>query len=129
MSTRHRAIVWGLSFVSVGTVVLLALILYCHMELTIKVLFAREQVRAFLSARDKARTGSIEEALQCLDETMSYYPSGSKQTTGSALDEIVETSRKLAMADIIAFLRQKSKRDFGDNAKDWLETRKSPASH
>jgi hypothetical protein len=73
--------------------------------------------------RDDACKGSAERAAECLEYVVNYYPSGSKQDSGSPLDEVVETSRRLAIENIITCLRLKSGKDFGDDPKVWLKNR------
>jgi hypothetical protein len=119
-----QKIIWVPSLVSVCAVLLLMWLWGCHSLLTLRVDFAQEQVQVFSLMRDKACKGSVEQALDGLEYAAYYYTSGSKQVTGSPLDEVVETARKLAMENIITFLRQKSGMDFGDNPKAWLENRK-----
>jgi hypothetical protein len=50
-----------------------------------------------------------------------YYPSGSKQVAGSALDEIVESARKSSIRELINRLRISTGRDLGDDPSPWIK--------
>ena len=64
----------------------------------------------------------ISAAVGYLEYLHNYYPSGTKQTEGSRLDEIVERSRDLAEAQIIERLRHTAESDFGSDTEKWIET-------
>jgi hypothetical protein len=49
-----------------------------------------------------------------------YYPSGTKQLTGSRLDRIVERTRSLAEMRIIDMLRKETGEDHGEVAEAWI---------
>jgi hypothetical protein len=59
-------------------------------------------------------------AAGCLGYVVGYYPTGTKQTTGSRLDRIVERERTIAERDIIAYLRAKTGEDLGLNPEVWI---------
>ena len=44
-----------------------------------------------------------------------------KQTEGSALDRVVERARQSAVREIIAILRSRTGKDFGDDPRRWIE--------
>lgn len=52
---------------------------------------------------------------------MHYYPSGTRQQSGSPLDKIVERERANAVRDIMAHLRATGGKDFGDDPKAWFD--------
>jgi hypothetical protein len=56
-----------------------------------------------------------------LEYALSYYPSGTKQTEGSALDRVVERARQSAVREIIAILRFKTGKDFGGDPRRWID--------
>lgn len=89
--------------------------------LKIQVAFASEQTQIFEAMRVKAETNDAEEAASCLNYVVYYYPSGTKQKTGSQLDLIVERERVSAVKDIIADLRIKTGNDLGDNPEAWIQ--------
>src|SRR5215831_4798936 len=81
--------------------------------LSIRVALASEQTRIFDEMRAKALKSDAAGAAGCLQYVVSYYPSGTKQETGSRLDQIVERERALAIRDIVAYLRTKTGDDLG----------------
>jgi len=50
-----------------------------------------------------------------------YYPSGTKQSTGSQVDRMVERSRQLAIDDMIARLRIVTGGDLGKDPLSWID--------
>ena len=89
--------------------------------MTIRVALASEQTKIFDEMRTKALQSDPAEAVRCLDYVVSYYPSGTKQETGSRLDRIVERERALAARDIVTYLRTKTGEDLGDNPEVWIQ--------
>jgi hypothetical protein len=71
--------------------------------------------------RERSHTGGPKDAAECLAYVVAYYPSGTKQETGSALDEIVEASRKETVLCIINELRRKTGEDYGDKPELWIK--------
>ena len=97
-----------------------------YMMLSVRIAFADDQTWIFDEMCEKARGSDALEALGCLEYTVHYYPSGTKQVRGSRLDIIVERSRHDAVREIIEILRQKTEWDFGENPQNWIE--KFPAN-
>ncbi len=60
-------------------------------------------------------------AAECLRYLIWYYPSGSKQVTGSKLDRIVERCRTSSALAIIAHMRAITGKDLGDKPEPWIE--------
>ena len=89
--------------------------------LKIHVAFASEQTQIFDEMRTKAMQSDPAGAAGCLQCVVNYYPSGSKQETGSRLDRIVERERTLAVREIIAHLRVKTNQDLGENPDVWIQ--------
>ena len=56
-----------------------------------------------------------------LEYALWYYPSGTKQTKGSGLDQVVERARQCAVREIIEILRSRTRKDFGDDPRRWIE--------
>ena len=56
-----------------------------------------------------------------LEYALWYYPSGTKQTKSSRLDRVVERARRCAVREIIAILRSRTGRDFGDDPRRWID--------
>jgi len=96
-----------------------------HAWLSIRVAFAEEQTGIFDEMRIKASQSDPDKAVEYLDYTLHYYPSGSKQVQGSRLDRIVERARDNAVSAIIADLRKRSDKDFGDDPQRWVDELKS----
>jgi len=95
-------------------------------RLSIEVSFANEQTEIFAQMADGASEAiqreppDIRAAVEFLDYTHGYYPSGSKQTSGSQLDKIVERSPLLAELRIIEILRVATEADFGTDVDAWV---------
>jgi hypothetical protein len=125
MRSKLRKTLWiSLSLASVCGILLALTVCYFHLELTLRVLLAQEQVQVFSAMCEQAHRGDTQQAMGCLEYVVNYYPSGTKQVQGSTLDDIVETSRKLAIENIITVLRQKSGKDLGSDPKVWLQNRR-----
>ena len=110
-----------LGVVCMGLLVLCGSLFWSHGSLTIRVALASEQTKIFEEMRKQALTSDPAGAAGCLDYVVSYYPSGSKQETGSRLDRMVEHARALAARDIVAHLRTKTGEDLGDNPEAWIQ--------
>lgn len=91
-----------------------------------KISFADEQTEIFSEMVVKATDAlnrqppDVRAAIGFLEYTHRYYPSGTKQTVGSALDRIVERSRSLAESRMIEMLRDATGEDHGATAEDWI---------
>jgi hypothetical protein len=94
---------------------------------TIHVVFAYDQTGIFEEMRDKClRATDPSEGAYCLEYTMDYYPSGSKQEKGSWLDHIVERARRSAIREMIAHLRTLTGLDLGNDPAVWIAKFKKP---
>ena len=71
--------------------------------------------------RVKALQSSATDAADCLQYVVNYYPSGTKQPTGSRLDRIVERERKQVIGEIINYLRIKTGESLGEDPEIWIE--------
>ncbi len=90
--------------------------------LSVHVAFAHEQVEIFDDMRAKAlETSDVSRAVGALEYAINYYPSGTKQETGSELDDIVERARRYAVEDIVAHLRLIAPEVLGDDPEAWLK--------
>jgi hypothetical protein len=92
-----------------------------HGLLTVRVAFAEEQLGVFRDMVAKAKGGSQEDCLESLQQTVSYYPSGTKQRKGTKLDTMVEQARRDAVMAIIESLRRVSPTDLGPEPEAWLK--------
>jgi hypothetical protein len=109
--------------VVVLVVMLIALVMavYDHGLQSVRIALAEEQTAIFDEMRDQARDAPPSRAVGYLEYAVSYYPSGTKQATGSRLDRIVERARGSAVREMIAVLRQKTGQDLGDDPQRWIE--------
>jgi hypothetical protein len=96
-------------------------LIWRHEYLKIRISLASEQTKIFNEMRIQALKSAPEDAANSLEYLMRYYPSGSKQEKGSRLDIMVEHERQLAARDIMAYLRNKTNEDLGDNPQTWIQ--------
>jgi hypothetical protein len=111
----------GASIVSLILLMLCGALYWRYGWLYLQVAMASEQTHIFEAMCEKAVQSDTEGAAGCLRYVVWYYPSGSKQDTGSRLDRIVERERAYAVRDIIAILRSKSSEDLGDDPEPWIK--------
>lgn len=88
--------------------------------LKVREALAAEQTEVFDEMRAMSVQADPVEAAECLEYTVNYYPSGTKQVVGSRLDQIVERQRASAVRTIIAHLRLKTGLDLGDDPQKWI---------
>ena len=119
--TSYKRLTIALSLACVGLVVLSGYLFWNYASLDIHVRLASEQTKIFDEMRTRALQTDATGAAACLDYVVGYYPSGTKQETGSRLDRIVERERTLAVRDIVAHLRTKTGEDLGDNPEAWIQ--------
>ena len=80
-----------------------------HGWLHVQSALAEEQTLYFEEAREQGlKSSRPEDIVGCIEGALNYYPSGSKQTTGSHLDQVVERARRLAVDDMIRHLKNKT---------------------
>ena len=119
--TSLKKWVIGLTVTAVGLLVLSGYLFLANGWLTIRVAWAEGQTAIFEEMLDTALPGDAHIAAECLGYVEVYYPSGSKQVTGSRLDRIVERERTRASRRIIDHLRSKTGQDLGANPNAWIE--------
>lgn len=111
--------------VALACLVLIALLLgwwsVKYVALFFRVTLAEEQTKIFEDLRVQALQSPPEKAVEYLGGVVHYYPSGSKQVTGSRLDRIVEQARQSAVREILADLRARTGKDFGDDPQRWID--------
>ena len=88
---------------------------------SIEIGLADEQTWVFEEMTNRASQSKLTEAADYLQYVVDYYPSGTKQQPGSKLDRIVERDRAHAIREIIAYLRQKTGEDLGDDPEQWIK--------
>jgi len=91
---------------------------------TVRIALADEQTGVFEEMQLKAIGADPTQAVGYLEYTVRYYPSGTKQVTGSPLDRVVERARKATVRVIIHYLRAKTGEDFGDDPEIWIRNLK-----
>jgi len=116
----YKKLVFGLCVGLALMLILLGMCYYDHVPLSLRVAFAEDQTQIFDESRTKALQSPPTEAVKSLEYVVEYYPSGTKQVPGSRLDRIVERARQNATREIIASLRTKTGRDYGDDPKRWI---------
>lgn len=79
-------------------------------ELRVRVALAEEQVEVFIDMLEESRGSSATEMNQRMEYAGNYYPSGTKQIPGSALDVLVENVRSHVLADFSILLEEKGNR-------------------
>ena len=90
--------------------------------LKVRVAFAEDQISIAYEARQKALEASTPtEAARFLKYVIYYYPSGTKQARTSRLNRMVELVRSNVVSDIIADLKNKTGRDYGNEPTQWLQ--------
>ncbi len=89
--------------------------------LKLRAAFASEQVHIFDEMRDKALHSDASGAAGCLEYVVNYYPSGTKQESGSRLDRMVESARGHSVREIVAYLRTKTGEDLGTDPEAWIK--------
>jgi hypothetical protein len=77
-------------------------------------MFEECRTQALQSSDPKKIAGFIQAAII-------YYPSGTKQSTGSHVDRMVERSCELAIDDMIARLRIVTGGDLGKDPQSWID--------
>lgn len=117
----YKCLTSVLSLASVGLLVLCGWLFWTRGWLGIQVAFASEQTQTFDEMRTQALTTDPAGAAACLAYVIHYYPSGTKQESGSQLDRMVERERRLAARDIVAHLRASTGEDLGEDPKTWIQ--------
>jgi hypothetical protein len=112
--------IFGLLVVIAFMLILLVKVFYDHIFLSIRVSFADDQTEILDEMCANARRSPPTEAIQALEYVVAYYPSGTKQEPGSSLDRIVERARQHAINELIASLRTKTGKDYGDDPQHWI---------
>ncbi len=120
MAGRHQKLVLALCVGLALARLLLGKCYYDQVPLMFRVACAEEQTQIFDQMRTQALQSNPAEAVEYLEYAVSYYPSGTKQVPGSRLDGIVERARQSAIREIIANLRAKTGRDYGDDPNRWI---------
>ena len=117
----YKRITIALGVMCLGLVVLTTVLFVGYAPLKLRLAFASEQTQIFDEMRTKALKSGVAEAAGCLEYVANYYPSGTKQVTGSRLDRMVERERAAAVRDIIACLRKQTASDLGDAPEAWVD--------
>jgi hypothetical protein len=116
----HKRLTIALGAGCVATLLLCGWLFWNHSWLAIRVAWASEQARIFDEMRMGALQSDAADAAGCLQYVVGYYPSGTKQETGSRLDRMVEREREAAIRDIVVYLRTRTGEDLGTNPEAWV---------
>ena len=119
--TRYKRLTIALSVVCIGMIALYSCLFWNYARLKIQVASASDQTKIFEQMRVKGIQSDPAGAAGCLEYVVSYYPSGTKQETGSRLDVIVERERVSAQQAIVAYLRTKTDKDLGERPEAWIQ--------
>ena len=92
---------------------------------TVHIALASEQTVIFEEMRIKALQCEPAGAVAFLEYAVDYYPSGTKQKSGSRLDRMVEQSRSATTREIISYLRSKTGQDLGEDPQVWIQKYKA----
>ncbi|HYG34246.1 MAG TPA: hypothetical protein VEC99_05655 [Clostridia bacterium] len=121
-STKPRRSTWVLSGLLVLAVGLAGYWFIRHGWLHVQAALADDQTLYFEEAREKGLQSSRpEDIVRYIEGALNYYPTGTKQTTGSHLDRMVERARRLAVDDMIRHLQSKTGLDLGTDPQSWIE--------
>jgi hypothetical protein len=121
-ASAHRRWLWILSALSL---ICLLFAGYCFVRwgvLHVQVALGEEQTQMFEECRTQALQSSDPKKIAgFIQAAIIYYPSGTKQSTGSHVDRMVERSRELAIDDMIARLRIVTGGDLGKDPQSWID--------
>lgn len=95
-------------------------LLWSHLTLKSQTEAVRDQITIFAEMSNRSLAGNPAQAAECLAYVVNYYPSGTKQTRGSALDDLVEGQRERAQQEIISILRTRTRDDLGQKPEPWI---------
>ena len=116
----RRGCAWAVVVAICLLVVLAGTLTYKLGSLSIRLAFADDQTEIFEEMREKAISADPYDAAQYLEYAVNYYPSRTKQDSGSRLDPMVERARRSAIREIIAHLRTTTGKDLGDDPQVWI---------
>ena len=92
-----------------------------NVMMKMRLAFAEDQIEIFQSMEASALKSSPEEAVKYMEYAINYYPSGTKQNSGTFLDRIVEKERKMAIGNIISYLQNKTGENLGNKPEKWIK--------
>ncbi len=92
-------------FIVIGLVLLY--VIYCNFWLVIQIEYAYDQVTTFTHMEKRAHDSQeLDELNKYLTYVRGYYPSGTKQKTGTRLDWLVEDRRRISIHAISAIIER-----------------------
>jgi len=110
-----------ITIIAISLLAICVMLFYRMGMAEVRLAFAEEQIKIFNEMEKSALKSTPEEAIANLEYTLNYYPSGTKQQEGTFLDKIVEKERKLAISNIISYLKEKTKDNLGDDPEKWIK--------
>jgi len=117
----YKRLVFALSAALVVLIAFAGKFYWDSVQLRLRVAFAGEQIEVFKNLRALALSSNAPGAAQSLESVVHYYPSGTKQVSGTPLDLVVERERADAICAIVAHLRAKTGEDLGDAPEAWIQ--------
>jgi hypothetical protein len=96
-------------------------VLFSYLYLRVQVVLANDQTWHFAQSRDHALATKNAEGVVDLQKIVQEYPSGTKQSKGSLLDQMVERQRAAAVREVVAHLRKETGQNLGDDPTVWIE--------
>ena len=121
MRLPHMTTRWWVTAVAVVVILLFfGFCLISQIRTSMQIAFADEQTAIFDQMRRQTAEATGTD-VSYLEYALGYYPSGTKQTKGSRLDRLVERARQCAVREIIEILRSRTREDYGDDPRRWIE--------
>jgi hypothetical protein len=94
---------------------------YENIEMEMRLEDADGETHDFEVIPGKAEAADPEQGVKYLGEVLAYDGARFERLRGSPLDRIVERARSKAEVEVIAILRKKTGKDFGDDPKHWID--------
>lgn len=117
--TQHKILSWALGILSVVLLAALLVTLGRSNRYRVDVRYAQDIVGGVDGKRDLAMRGELSDTIQYLEQL--HFPEGQPSPFTGSLSYFVETQRRRAVHDVIAYLRAKTGRDLGDKPEAWIQ--------
>lgn len=119
----YRNAVFALSVICLLLAFVCGALLVELAPLKVRASLAVEQVKMFdwlLQGTNKPDVTATRIA-DSMEGVLQYYPTGTKQISGSRLDQLVEFARQAVLREMITHLRELTGKDLGDDPGPWIE--------
>ncbi|MBB6052612.1 hypothetical protein [Armatimonas rosea] len=117
----RKKVPW-VAIIAAANVILCGWALVSYLYLRVQVVLANDQTWRFEQSRSHALASKNAEGVADLQKIVQEYPSGTKQSKGSLLDQLVEQQRASAVREVLAHLRKETGKNLGDDPNIWIET-------